>query len=344
MVDLAVLIFTPWTGWRGHPEWWGWRHSDLFFPMFLFVAGAGLALQTKRGVPWPRLLRRFVALVLIGLFVNAVLGSGLDLSRLRLPGVLQRIAIVGLAGATIVVACRRRWPAVAGVAVALSLLWGFALVAGARDCPGGVPTKEGCGTYFWLDERAFGSSHVYGEGTAGHDPEGLASTLGALATFLAGFAAAGCTWQLRNRSTGTRVGALVAMAAAWVALTPLMLAFAPFGKRLWTPAFVSLNAAGSLAVLVVLTLVFDTPSRWRVLDIARRVVAWPFEAVGRNALLAWTTLYFIEQALSATFHGQTTLGEHLLVSNGQVGYLLVTLGGWMTVWSLMHVARWHIRL
>lgn len=344
MVGLAFLVFTPWTGWRGHPLWWGWRPSDLFFPLFLTVAGAGLALQTKRGVPWGRVLRRFVSLIVLGLLVNALLGAGLQLQVLRFTGVLQRIALAGLLGAAVIAITRRRWLWVMAAAVGLAVLWGLIILVAASDCPGGEPQRSGCGTLHWVDVDVLGRSHVYGEGTAGHDPEGLASTLGATASLLAGSGAVILMTRRRFASAMSRAGVLAAMAAAWLVLTPPLLLAAPFGKRMWTPAFVSLNAAGALAVLALLTVVFDAPAPRVALQV-RSAVAWPFVAVGRNALLSWTSLFLIDEALGAT-RSRTgdSLSESLLATLGSYGYTFVMLGGWVAVWCAMHAARWHVRL
>lgn len=341
---LALLVVAPTTGWRGHALWWGWRPSDVFFPGFLLVGGAGLALQSRRTMPWPRLLRRFVALLAVGLAVNALLGRGLDLSTLRGPGVLQRIAVVGLLGAAVAAALRRSWWAVGLAAVAVTLLWGVLLTGSASGCVDGEPTPDGCGTFLWLDERAFGVDHVYQQGAAGHDPEGLASTLGALGTFLAGFAAGRLLVDLHDRSTAVRAGAVAAMGAGWLAVTPAALAFAPFGKRMWTPAFVTLNAAAGLAALAALVAVVDAPVRQRTVDVVRHVVTWPFEAVGRNALVLWMLLTLADHALLVTPSGEADLQQHLLDSLGAGGFAALFGGAWLAVAAAMHAARWHVRL
>ena len=342
MIGLALLVFTPWTGWRGHAPWWGWRPSDGFFPFFLTVAGAGLALQTKRGIPWRRVVRRFISLVVLGLLVNALLGEGLDLSVLRYTGVLQRIALAGLLGALVLALSRRSWIAVTGAAVGLAVLWGAIILAAASGCPQGRPTPDGCGTLHGLDRAWFGEAHVYGRGTAGHDPEGLASTLGATASLLAGSGAV-ILMTSRSNSARSRATVLAAAAAGWLVLTLPLLFLSPFGKRMWTPAFVSLNAAAAIGALSVLTLLFDT----RMSGLAERLrgaVAWPFVAVGRNALLSWTSLFVVDHALDVTRTGAGTLEGSLLASLGNYGYTLVLLIGWVAVWCAMHVARWHVRL
>jgi predicted acyltransferase len=347
LLFLAVLVFTPTTGWRGHANWWGWRPSDLFFPAFLLTAGAGLALQSRERLPWPRLLRRFVSLLVLGLLYNAITAHGGDVSHLRYPGVLQRIGVVGLAGAVVVAVARRRWWVVTVAAVVLCLVWGGMLHHAALGCPGGDASPAPvCGTFLDVDTHVFGVDHLYRTGTVGHDPEGIASTIGALATFLVGFAA-GRVLVLNRGSQRRRLLGLAAMAVGWLVVSPLLRLFAPFGKRLWTPVFVSLNGACGLAAIALLALLFD--SRWRSSATRRvvSVVAWPFEAVGRNALVLWLALELSDAVFLLTPSAETRggpLGNHLVESMGPVPYFLVFFGAWMAVAAAMHATRWHVRL
>ncbi|MGH9181318.1 MAG: heparan-alpha-glucosaminide N-acetyltransferase domain-containing protein, partial [Acidimicrobiales bacterium] len=281
---LLVITFTPGTGWNEHANWWGWRAADAFFPAFLLVAGVGLGYQTGRAVPWSRLLRRFALLILVGLVLNAVLGAGTDLGRLRIPGVLQRIAVVGLLGAAFVAVTRRRYEAAVAGAVGVALVWAVVVWLAASSCPGHRPTPAGCGTLFDLDEAVFGHAHLYRDGGQGHDPEGLASTLGALATFLAGFGAGAALVARPAEPLIRRVRPVVVMAAGWLAVTPVFLAFQPVGKRMWTASLVSVTAAGGLALLVGAMALFDAEWRHRWARRSVQVVAWPLEALGRNAL------------------------------------------------------------
>lgn len=345
VVWLLVVVYTPTTGLRGHAEWFGWDHSDVFFPMFMLVAGMGLAMQTRRGMPWPRLLRRFVALMVLGLLVNAWLGAGADLSQLRYTGVLQRIALAGLAGAVVVAVLRRRWAPVAAAAVVVALAWGLVLSAAADACPGGLPSIEGCGTFVEVERNLFGVAHTYGAGSHGHDPEGLVSTLGALATFLAGYAAAGLLHSLGRRAAGMRSAALLAMALGWAVLWPLFLQLQPVAKRLWTPSFVASHAALGIALLAVAVLVFDS-DRPRWLQRGLDVLSWPLVALGRNALVLWIGVFVVGKVLQSTLVGpeQVSLGSSLLAEHGPVGYFAVTAGGWLLVASAMHAARWYVRL
>ena len=340
---LLVVVYTPTLGLRGHAEWFGWDHSDVFFPMFVLVAGMGLAMQTRRRMPWGRLLRRFVTLIVLGLLVNAWLGAGPDLSQLRYTGVLQRIALAGLAGAVVVWALRRRWPLVAGAAVAVALAWGLLLSSASGSCPGGLPTPEGCGTFVDAERALLGVAHTYGAGAHGHDPEGLVSTTGALATFLAGYAAAALLHQLRARAAYEQAAALLVMAAGWAVLWPAFTLLQPVAKRLWTPSFLAVHAALGIALLALAVLAFDT-RRPRGLGRALDVVAWPVVALGRNALVLWIGVFVVGEVLQETRVGEASLGAHLLAEHGAAGYFLLTAGGWLAVAGAMHAARWYVRL
>ena len=336
---LIVIVFTPTTGWRGHAEWYGWDHSDVYFPAFLFIAGAGLAHQTReKPMPWGRLVKRFVTLVLLGLLVNAWLGAGPDLSQLRIPGVLQRIAVVGLVGAVVAWACRRRWAAALALSLVLAFGWSLLLWQASSACPDHRPQRDpGCGTYLDVDVALFGESHVYRNAEWGHEPEGTMSTLGALATFLAGYS----TTRLlaRRRRLAEQIGICLALASLWALAAVPLLQLQPVAKRIWTGSFVAVSAAGCLVVLALLIALFDS-NRARV----TAVVAWPLVALGRNALVLWTALFFVERALQATIVDEQRASVWFVAEHGPTAYLLVFGGGFLAVASLMHLARWYVRL
>ena len=326
---LIVLVHTPTLTIRGHAVWWGFDHSDVFFPAFLFVAGCGLAYQTRdKPMPWGRLAKRFVILTVLGLFVNAWLARGADLTDLRFTGVLQRIALVGIIGAGVAVAVRRRWLPTLVIAMAMALAWSLILFAASGDCPGHRPTPDGCGTGLAVDEAVFGAEHLYRLGEAGHDPEGLPSSIGALATFLAGYAAV---------RAGARPRQLLLQAAAWAVLAVPLLMLQPMAKRLWTGSYVAVTAAGCLLILAVLVAVFD-----RTEGLRRR--AWPVVALGRNALVIWTGVFLTEGVLRQTMVDGVPLEQWFLAEYGAWPYFLVFGGGWFVIAWAMHATKWHVRL
>ena len=194
-----------------------------------------------------------------------------------------------------------------------------------------------------MDRDLFGAAHVYAAGTLGHDPEGVVSTLGALATFLAGYAAAALLHRLRTRSAGVRCAALLAMAGGWAAAWPLLAQLQPVAKRLWTPSFVASHAALGIAVLAVAVLVFDS-ARPAWLTRALDASSWPVVALGRNALVLWIGVFVVGEVLTDTTVAGVPLADHLLAERGAVGFFALTAGSWLAVASAMHAARWYVRL
>src|SRR6185436_15459603 len=99
-----ILVSTPGT-WEAvypqleHAAWNGWTVADLVFPFLLFAMGAAVpfALARRRGRASLRrhVLRRAVILFGLGLLLNAIEAvPSLSLATFRIPGVLQRIALV----------------------------------------------------------------------------------------------------------------------------------------------------------------------------------------------------------------------------------------------------------
>lgn len=258
-----------------HADWHGCTPADLVFPSFLVIMGAAavfsVAARRARGQAgaaiWRHVLARTIVLTALGLLVNSFLYPGLD--GLRLTGVLQRIALCYLAVEGLLLLDR---PA-AELAAAAGLLAGYWLLLAAAPVPGGgagVLTRDGNFAY-WLDGLVFGGRLL---DDPWGDPEGLTSTLGALATSLLGVAAGRRMLRDGPRSAGA-VGAgglaLAALGWAWSARLPL-------NKHLWTSSYALFSGGLSLAALALcLRLVEGRSAPW----------ASPFEALGRRALTAY---------------------------------------------------------
>ena len=254
-----------------HAEWHGWTYTDTIFPFFLFLVGVSMALSFGRrgaaGASSRDLVRhalvRGAAVAAIGLALNVLSFVALRGERLRLPGVLQRIGVC-IAAAGIVLALGR----VRGsAAVAAALLLGYAAIlsSGPLDPEGNVAAR--------LDRAVFGA-HTW---KPGWDPEGLLSTLPAIATTLLG-AVAGERLRRDGATAGSvralLLGGAAAAAAGWICGLAL-----PINKNLWTPSYAVLTAglaALSRAACVALV------------DL-RGLRAWaaPFLWLGRNAIAAF---------------------------------------------------------
>lgn len=293
-VALMILVNNP-GSWShlypplAHASWHGCTPTDLVFPFFLFAVGNSLAFTMpglRAGPPaafWLKLLRRTTLIFGIGLLLNASpfvrwneAGELLprSLETLRFMGVLQRIALAWCAAAVIVWAFGRR--GAAWSATALLLAYWAACVALAA--PGADPySLEGFfGTT--LDRNLLGPQHLYkGEGVP-FDPEGLASTLPAIAQVLLGYLAG---HSVKN----SRVDSALVSRLFVAACATLLVAYAwqlvmPINKKLWTSSYVLMSTGLALALLALLI---------QAIEIHRHRGQWVgfFEVFGKNALFVF---------------------------------------------------------
>jgi predicted acyltransferase len=295
-----------------HAQWHGCTPTDLVFPFFLFAVGNAMAFTMpalSAAAPaafWGKLLRRTLLIFALGLLLNAApfvrwqpdgsLGWR-DWEQLRLMGVLQRIALAWCA-ATLVVRFGgpragpwlptrlRRGPpegephdrgtriVLPAVAVVLLGYWALCVAFGA---PGDPYSLEGFfGTA--VDRALLGPQHLYrGEGVP-FDPEGLASTLPAIAQVLLGYWV-GVRVRAEPASWGA-VARLFTLAAGLLALAYLWQLAMPINKKLWTSSYVLLSTGLAVALLALLV---------QALDLQRRGGAWVrfCEVHGRNALFVY---------------------------------------------------------
>jgi predicted acyltransferase len=265
-----------------HAEWNGCTLADLVFPWFIFIMGTAMpfAFARRRQAEssasglYARVARRTVLLIALGIALNAI-GAFPHLSEIRVPGVLQRIAVVYAVAAPIVLRCggraRATWAAILIVAEWLLLT----LAPFGGDAAGAM--RPGANLAAYLDQLIFGRHML----TAAGDPEGLLSTLPAIATALLGSLVGD---RLRARETVVRHAAIllcsgVALTAAGAAWSSVL----PINKSLWTGSYTLFTAGLATVFLVSLYITIDV---WRL-------TAWtiPFVWMGANPL----AIYFLSE-------------------------------------------------
>jgi len=260
-----------------HAPWDGWTPTDLIFPSFLFIVGVSITfalskrLETgdRRSVLF-KVARRTLIILGVGLALAAF--PKFDNWRtIRIPGVLARIALCYGAASLIFLFTRARDQVLA----ALGLLLGYWAMMTLIPVPGfgAGDLARGHDLASYLD-RLLLSGHIY---KPDYDPEGLLSTLPAIATTLLGVLAG--HW-LRSKRPGYELdaGLFVAGAAAVVLGSAWGAAF-PINKALWTSSFVMLTAGLALVGLATCYWLVDLRGyrRW----------AYPFRVFGANPLAAF---------------------------------------------------------
>jgi predicted acyltransferase len=256
-----------------HAEWHGWTPTDLIFPFFLFIVGVSMSFSfASRGSP-PRLTKVLVrSLVLFGLGLFMAAYPRFDFSHLRIPGVLQRIALCYLATSLLVLRSSRK--ALYG-APAILLGGYFLLLRGDFTVDGNLGAR--------IDRFLLGG-HLWKETW---DPEGLLSTLPAIATTILGYLAGE---RLRARDGGHETAATL-FTTGWVLiLTGLFWSiWFPINKNLWTSSYVLFTAGAALQFLAFLYWTVDV-RKWR---------SWTMPAVvfGRNAIAVFVLSGLVAKSL-----------------------------------------------
>lgn len=339
-----------------HAEWNGFTPTDLVFPTFLFLVGistvfstaARLAKGATKQSVLLHALRRAVVLFLLGLLVNSF--PLFHLHTLRVYGVLQRISICYFI-ISLLYLMSSSWKNKAVVAAAA--LVGYWAVMRFVLVPGyGVPTHEvplldrDGNLVAWLDRQIFPASHLY-EKT--RDPEGLLSTLPAVATALFGMLTG--MWLRTGRSIGNKARGIAVAGVSGLLLGGLWNYAFPINKKLWTSSYVLFAAGWSLLLLASAIWIVDVRQAGRS-DATRRRSLMPLLVFGTNAIAAYVFSELLPGVMSL-IHMQpgvnlqrsiysTILGA---IANPPMASLTYSLGFvgvcWLAVYMLY---RWRIFL
>ncbi len=243
LAALGAVIGTQFT----HAKWHGANFYDLVFPLFIFVTGTAIVLSLPKLVEhegkWAahkRVLGRSAVLFLLGVICYGGVANGW--SEIRLGGVLQRIALCYLFASLLFLNLSIR-----GMVASFSaLLIGYWALMTFVPVPGvGAGSfAPGANLANWIDEH-----YLPGRKWEGNwDPEGILTTLPAIATCLlgvfAGLLLKNAKFEARQKSLWL-IYAGVALLAAGLLWS---LQF-PINKHLWTSSFV-LATGGVSAILL----------------------------------------------------------------------------------------------
>ncbi len=293
-------IFAP----LEHAPWHGCTPTDLVFPFFLFAVGNAMAFVFAKGkinsdIPFlKKVLLRALLIFAIGLFLNwfpFVRWEGDHLvfkywvspqnseNGIRILGVLQRIALCYLFASLIIHYFKIRGAVVCS-AVLLTAYWLLCYFLGNGADPYSMNGFFG----LQVDKSVLGIAHMYkGEGVP-FDPEGIASTLAAIAQVIAGYLVS--DYILRKGKTYEMLSGL------FIAGSLLLLGgycwdmVFPINKKIWTSSFVLFTSG--MAVMVLCVLMY-------VIEFKNRRGAWCrfFEAFGKNPLFVFVLSGLIPRLL-----------------------------------------------
>lgn len=261
------------------------------FVISLFLRGLALGRKPVRS----QLARSALYALLFSGGGIAIIGAFYaDYSTLRIPGVLQRIAIVYAVCAVLFL--NANWKVQLGAAIALLL--GYWAIMTLVPVPGGIAPNLEPETNLgaWLDRRLLGTGHLWSQSKT-WDPEGLLSTLPAIATGISGMLAT--YWMKQAPNANRRFFGLLSAGLVLLAAGTLWGRAFPINKALWTSSYV-LHSSG--VALIFLSLIY-----W--LADVKGYTGWgkPFYIYGANALFVFVLSGFVAKlsyAISWTSGGQ----------------------------------------
>lgn len=256
-----------------HSAWNGFTFADLVFPSFVFIMGVSLSLSLARREfeheSRRRMLRHILRRAAILFAIGFLLNYDPNREHWRIVGVLQRLALVYLAGSVIIMYTDARGQA----ASAVVLLLGYWALMKLIPVPG-------------FGAGYLGAGHPEGN-LAGHidmlilndwDPEGFLGTLPAIGTMLTG-CLAGHLIHSEKKILTKQAGLMAAGAAAIIAGLYFNRWF-PINKKLWTTSFVLLSAGIDMLAFAPYL---------RIANVRPNSFDWthPFAALGTNPLAAY---------------------------------------------------------
>jgi predicted acyltransferase len=338
-----------------HAQWHGWTPTDLVFPFFLFIVGVAIVLALKRrvdaGIPKRplvvKIVKRSAIIFGLGLFLNGypfgLFGArewAEVLDTWRIPGVLQRIAVCYLVVSLLVLFCRVRTL----VVLTAAFLLGYWALMTLVPVPGlGAPNIDDPGGHLsgWIDRIVFGD-HVW-QGAKVYDPEGILSTIPALATTLFGVFAG--LILVSAKDPVEKVARLFVVGSLLVGSGYIWNWFFPINKPIWTSSYAVFTAGFAFCGLALCLWFFDIHGE--------KVIARVFVIYGVNAIVLFVGSGIIARTLNYATVGGVALKKIIYDSvfvswlpsyPASLAYAITWILGWFLILAWMFRRRLIVKI
>ena len=271
-----------------HAKWHGCTFTDLIFPFFLFIVGVAISYSlSKRKAQggsmkalYLNIFRRTIILFALGLILagfpfGLLFGHEFSWSTIRIPGVLQRIAVVYMVSSILFLSTSTKFQYwfTGSILVIYTMLMSLIPVPGV----GYANFEPGTNLSAWIDRLILGN-HLW-SGTKLWDPEGILSTVPAIGSAMLGIFTGNLLRSEKDQTTKTvwlYVSGSILMVAGWA-----WSFWFPFNKNIWTSSYVLWTAGLALNFLAFCYWFIDV----------KKVTWWikPFQVYGMNAI----TVFFL---------------------------------------------------
>jgi predicted acyltransferase len=286
-----------------HAAWSGWTMTDMVFPFFLWIMGMAMTLslgkRMHQGASTKALilhaLKRAAIIFALGIVVNGFpfgLGAPFSFATIRIPGVLQRIAICYFVASVLFLKTKPRTQFITALGL-LVVYWAAVKLIPVPGYGPGVMDPVGCLCWYVDSHLLAGHTWVWAP-APGFDPEGIVSTLPSIATALFGV----MTGRFLRSERSKEVKTAQMFVAGWVMVLAGVVAdiWLPINKNCWTSSFSVFMGGLALVCFATVYWLMDVQHKARWLE--------PFKAFGLNAI----TLYVVSELL-ATLLGVITVAQ-----------------------------------
>jgi predicted acyltransferase len=219
------------------------------------------------------IVKRGLILFFIGLFITAYV-INFDFPHLRIPGVLQRIAVVFVICSTLFLKLSGKAITYLsfGLLILYYILMNFVSVPGIGSANLNPETNLGA----WLDRLVFSPDHLY-RFTKTWDPEGILSTIPSIATGLFGVLT-GIELK-RNTTSIIKLKKLFGYGSLFAIAGILANVIFPINKNLWTSSYVLFTAGLSMLLVGICYWLIDV----------KGYKSWikPFIVFGTNSIFVY---------------------------------------------------------
>ena len=335
----------------GHAKWNGLTPTDLVFPFFMFIMGISTYISLRKynfefsHSAALKILKRTIVIFAIGLGIawfsmfcrtwNSLSGEEISfLSRLgqsvwtfdhiRILGVMQRLALCY--GATAIIALTMKHKYIPYLIVTLLVGYFILLITG-----NGFEYND-TNILSVVDRAVLGEAHMYKDN--GIDPEGLLSTIPAIAHVLIGFCVGKLLMEVKD--INEKLERLFLIGTILTFLGFLLSYGCPINKKIWSPTFAIVTCGLGSSFLALLIWIIDV----------KGYKSWSrfFESFGVNPLFIYVlaaVLSILLGNIRVTVDGATT-SLHCYIYSGILQPLLGDYPGSLAFALLFVILNWSI--
>ncbi len=271
-----------------HAEWHGWTPTDFIFPFFLFIVGVAMTLSFKKRLErgddknklFLHILRRSAIIFVLGLFLH--LFPYFNFSTVRIPGVLQRIAVVYLIAGMIYLYTSFRWQLIISISILFLYWFAMTLIPVPGYGAGNLIPEGNLAAYI---DNALLKGHMWRENW---DPEGILSTFPAVVTTMIGIFTG--MWLQKSKDKFETTSVMFVAGYILLVLGVIWDMWFPINKYIWTSSYVLFMGGMALTFLAFCYYVIEIKNiRWWI---------QPFLVFGMNAIAS----FFLSSLLAKTMN------------------------------------------